>query len=306
MKSKYVITSLVIAIILVVVVFILIVSNSSHEVVTYNAEDTRPDFNPIPAFTIVSPSTAPKDIVMEKPHIRSPPTDRDMAISSPTPRKRTSGKLKVAFAITMTSDGKGLFHDGAAVLAYSILKTIHTDRRTYDLFESISMVAFVHPNVTQRNRDVLSRLGYHVIEAATPVNIPVIRGDFLREKIDKNGCCGAAELIKLSSYLLLGYDLVLHLDADTYFTGASLHELFSEIVYKNGNAGDSERELHSLVYTTDPNMASHKGQHRMPVQGGFIIFRPSLDDYDAVVGIVMNTEFVQGGAWNRSKIGWFW
>ena len=38
------------------------------------------------------------------------------------------------------------------------------------------------------------------LKVPTPINTSAIKFDFLREKINKNGCCGAAELIKLNSY----------------------------------------------------------------------------------------------------------
>ena len=218
--------------------------------------------------------------------------------------------LRVAFAITMTSDGTGVFHDGAAVLAYSILKVTHTEPRVHQLFDHISLVAFVHPNVSFGNRNTLTHLGYHVIEATTPINVSAIHGDFLREKINKNGCCGAAELIKLSSYLLDSYDFVLHLDADTYFTGSSVYELFSKLIYKDPSRGDvyhDDDKYFSLVYTTDPNMASFKkGVDKMPVQGGFILFKPNIRDYDNVIDIVRTVDFHKGRGWNRSMIGWYW
>lgn len=34
--------------------------------------------------------------------------------------------------------------------------------------------------------------------------------------------------------------------------------------------------------------------------------QPSEQVYTDLIHIVMNTEFAKGGAWNRSKIGWFW
>lgn len=34
--------------------------------------------------------------------------------------------------------------------------------------------------------------------------------------------------------------------------------------------------------------------------------QPSEQDYRNMIDIVLNTEFAQGGAWNRSKIGWCW
>lgn len=100
-------------------------------------------------------------------------------------------RKRYAFAITITKDG--FFEDGAAVLSYSIMK--HHQNRNYD----ISFVAFVHPNVTKARRG-LTNLGFHVIEVPIPINRTAIRFEFLREKIDKNGCCGSSELIKLTSY----------------------------------------------------------------------------------------------------------
>ena len=66
-----------------------------------------------------------------------------------------------------------------------------------------------------------------------------------------------------------------------------------------------DREF-SLIYTTDPNMATHKGEDKMPVQGGFIVLRPNMQDFRNIIETLMTTEFLIGGGWNRSKIGWFW
>lgn len=60
-------------------------------------------------------------------------------------------KKKIAFAITMTRDGP--FHDGAAVLAYSIAKAFGKDNIEIGLF------AFVHPKV-QSSRQFLRNCGY--------------------------------------------------------------------------------------------------------------------------------------------------
>ena len=196
--------------------------------------------------------------------------------------KKVSDKLKVAFAITITKDGN--FQDGAAVLAYSIFRAFEREP------VEVSLVAFVHPNVTT-SRPPLTQLGFHVIEVPVPINIPKIKYKFLREHIDKNGCCGASELIKLSSYRLLQYDKVVHLDADVEVVKPFMNEL---------------KLNKSLVYTTDPNMASHKGEDKMPVQGGFLIIKPDMDDYNKIIDTLMTTQFYQGSAWGGSKIGWFW
>ena len=62
----------------------------------------------------------------------------------------------------------------------------------------------------------------------------------------------------------------------------------------------------SLIYTTDPNMASFKGEEHMPVQGGLLVLQPNLDDYKNIINIMTTVEFNFGKGWNSSKIGWFW
>jgi hypothetical protein len=158
--------------------------------------------------------------------------------------------------------------------------------RNYD----VSLVAFVHPEV-QKSRPVLENLGFHVIEAPTPVNVTAIKFTFLREKINKNGCCGASELIKINSYRLEQYDKVIHMDADVAVLG-NIDELL-----------DTD---FSLVYTTDPNMATHKGEDHMPSQGGLLVIKPNIQDYRNIIDIILTQEFKMGSGWNGSKIGWFW
>lgn len=213
------------------------------------------------------------------PHLRV--NDRFIAT---TPQMNGKKKKRIAYAISITKDG--FFQDGAAVLAYSILQN---SRHYTDAFD-ISLVAFVHPLVSQA-RPLLQKIGYHVIETPMPINITAIPYKFLREKINNNGCCGASELIKLNMYRLLQYDKVIHMDADTFI----LNPL-----------DDLLKSDYSLIYTTDPNMATHKGEDRMPSQGGFLIVQPSEQDFRNIVNTMMTTEFKQGGAWNGSKIGWFW
>ena len=113
-------------------------------------------------------------------------------------------RRRIAYAITITKDG--FFQDGAAVLAYSIIKS-SKEQCEFD----IAFVAFVHPSVTT-SRPMLTKLGFHVIEAPKPINVTAISPafPFLRDKMDKNGCCGSLELIKLNSYRLTQYEWVSH------------------------------------------------------------------------------------------------
>jgi hypothetical protein len=62
----------------------------------------------------------------------------------------------------------------------------------------------------------------------------------------------------------------------------------------------------SLIYTTDPNMASYKGDDQLPVQGGFLIIKPSLEDYRRLIEVLMIGNYKSGSAWGGTGIGWFW
>lgn len=41
-------------------------------------------------------------------------------------------------------------------------------------------------------------------------------------------------------------------------------------------------------------------------QGGFLVIKPSLRDYQRLVDIVMEGHYHGSGAWGGTKIGWFW
>lgn len=75
------------------------------------------------------------------------------------------------------------------------------------------MVAIHHPDATECAKS-LEELGYELIERPTPVKVKEIEGEFLKERIESNGCCGAKELIKLEAYTLTDYPVVVHLDMD--------------------------------------------------------------------------------------------
>ena len=53
-------------------------------------------------------------------------------------------------------------------------------------------------------------MGYELFERDTPVALEDIRGEFLRSRIESNGCCGEKELIKLEAYTFTQYPIVVH------------------------------------------------------------------------------------------------
>jgi hypothetical protein len=58
------------------------------------------------------------------------------------------------------------------------------------------MYAIVHPSCTP-HAGVLAKLGYELLTVDHPVKKEDIRGDWLRDHIEGENCCGSAEFIKL-------------------------------------------------------------------------------------------------------------
>jgi len=79
-----------------------------------------------------------------------PPSSSSSSTSSSLSSSSSSRPRRIGFAITITKDGA--FLDGAAVLAYSIVK-----HSTIDTNTKISLIAFVHPNVT-KSRPILKKV----------------------------------------------------------------------------------------------------------------------------------------------------
>ena len=76
------------------------------------------------------------------------------------------------------------------------------------------MYAIYHPE-GEKCAKTLTSLGYTLVERETPVAVENIKGQFLREKIHNNGCCGERELVKLEAYTLTEHPVVVHMDLDT-------------------------------------------------------------------------------------------
>jgi hypothetical protein len=51
-------------------------------------------------------------------------------------------------------------------------------------------VAFVAPDVPAESVAPLAQQGWRVLVRAVPLDITTIKGDRLRNRIDKSGCCG--------------------------------------------------------------------------------------------------------------------
>ena len=173
-------------------------------------------------------------------------------------KKLDRPKKIIAYAITVTKDSN--FIDGALVLGY-VARKAHDASKGYSGTYDVVLIAFVTSNVVTA-RPILNRFGWTVLEKQLPVPLDEIENQDYAARMRKSGCCGADELLKLWAYSLTEYHRVVHLDMDS-------------IIYKNMD------ELYNLdyelLYTGDYNMQGSSPV--VPVQGGFLVIRPSLERF---------------------------
>jgi hypothetical protein len=87
------------------------------------------------------------------------------------------------------------FLDAAAVLRQSIHgNSVHSTKKSSRY--SYKMYAIVHTSC-EEHASVLKRLGYEILVRDHPVKKEDIRGEYLRNHIEGENCCGSAEFIKL-------------------------------------------------------------------------------------------------------------
>lgn len=85
---------------------------------------------------------------------------------------------------------------------------------------------------------------------------------------------------------------VVHVDMDVAIL-QNIDELFDDSRWQNLFA----------LYTYDWTMARGKNK---PVQGGFIVARPSMDIYNQLVDVVREGDFRAGGGWGGTGAGAYW
>ena len=145
---------------------------------------------------------------------------------------RPEDAVTVAFAVSVTGCGADPLTEGAAVLKHSIHRA--SVRGTLGGRYNYKMYAIYHPKAKTCAK-TLEALGYELLERNTFVKVADIEGDFLRTNIEKNGCCGEKELIKLEAYTLIQHPIVVHLDLDVLVL-KPLDNLFDVMLQNEKNA----------------------------------------------------------------------
>jgi hypothetical protein len=259
-----------------------------------------------------------------------------MAEGIPTTKNH---KTTVAYAVTVTKfklsenkNNNSKHIDRAAVLHQSIKLAMQKSLR-YDYH----IYAFVHPDAIDA-KPLLERLGYRVQVRDTPFNITEIRNFDLVDG-QRIGCCGDKEYLKLYSYLLLDYPVVVHLDLDTIVL-RPMDEVFDFMVLTqttttkkisvdqvesfaktstmwmdktfNVSLSHSSRtilenpEQINFMFTRDYNMVEppKKKPYQIGVQGGFLVIRPNQRDFDRMVEIIRAGGDFQDSSWGGEELGY--
>jgi len=243
-------------------------------------------------------------------------------------------KTTVAYAVTITKfelDGYKDSHakhlDRAAVLHQSIKLAMQKSAK-YDYH----IYAFVHPEASDA-KPFLERLGYRVQIRDTPFNMTAI-DNFELVDSQRIGCCGEKEYLKLYSYLLLDYPVVVHLDLDTIvlrpmddvFDFMSMTQPSATTKLSSQEAKSFARrygmwmnktldrssthwspeiletpEQINFMFTRDYNMVDPPllKPFQIGVQGGFLIVRPNQRDFNRMVHIIKS-----GGEFKEARWGY--
>ena len=254
-----------------------------------------------------------------------------------TSKSHDETKTTVAYAITMTHfklaevEGSDFKHiDRAAVLHQSI-KLAMQESTKYDYH----IYAFVHQEASDA-KPLLERLGYRVQIKDTPFNITENEN---AEFVDSQriGCCGEKEYLKLYSYLLVDYPVVVHLDLDTIVL-RSMDQVFdfmtlprtttsglsqdrvesfasTSTMWMNKHLNISEThaprsilehpERIDFMYTRDYNMVDPPmlKPYQMGVQGGFMVIRPNQTDFDRMIEIIRRGGGFKDSMWGGEELG---
>lgn len=224
-----------------------------------------------------------------------------------------SNAVTIGYFISVTGCSSDSLAEGAAVLKHSIhMTSLHGDLGgRYDY----KMHAIVHPSAAGCVAPLVE-LGYDVVERDTPVQVDEIKGDFLRSRIENNGCCGIKELIKLEAYTFTEYPVVVHLDLD-FLLLKPLDDLFDAMLLDEERAASAFDRIKRMwpekpkppkinaFFTRDCFVVNWNIMYKA-VQGGFLVLRPDRSAYNQYVDIFREGDFREGLGWGGKKVGPFY
>ncbi len=240
----------------------------------------------------------------------------------------------IAHAISLIKCGKKTsvtgFIDAAAVLRHSIHKnSIHytpprvnnnssttannASSKKQKSRYSYQMYAIVHTSCEEHAKS-LQRLGYKILVKDHPVKKEDIKGEWLRNHIEAENCCGSAEFIKLYAYHLTDHPIAVHWDMDVAIL-QPLDDLYDVMLYDKSHPRNIaarkriERQHPEDVWPDTVNafltrdITSAKPWEKITaVQGGFLVARPDKSVFDEYIKFIKEGNYKAG---RGDGSGWY-
>ena len=220
--------------------------------------------------------------------------------------------IEVAYAISLTGCGDDSLTDGGAVLKHSIhlssALNVNANGNSRSNRYGYKMYAIVHPNAIKCSAQ-LKDIGYEILIRDIPIPVKDIEGEYLRTRVESNGCCGEKEFIKLWAYTLTQHPIVVHMDLDTMVL-QPMDDLFDGMLLDLKSAAGKEArsripvmfqaDMPNIVdayFTRDYNMNNPKNSKPALVQGGFLVLRPSMKSFETYKEIIRKGDFRPGSGW---------
>ena len=188
--------------------------------------------------------------------------------------------------------------DASIVLRHSIHQNSVQNPQSGSRYD-YEMYAIVHEQA-KACAPVLEDAGFKILIRDPPILASEIHGDFLRNNIQKEYCCGAHEFVKLYAYQIPA-PLVVHLDIDFIFR-KPMDAVFDVML------GATDEATRAKVEREDPKdpwpadvetmitrdyTSAYPGR-KAGFQAGFWVLKPSQKHFDNLLAIIREGNYVAG------------
>ncbi|KAL3933237.1 MAG: hypothetical protein SGBAC_010484 [Bacillariaceae sp.] len=230
--------------------------------------------------------------------------------------------IQIAYVISITSCQANSTNvlDGAAILGHSIHLASKNSSYGYGRY------AFVYEQEAAECVPTLEGMGWTtIVEEKLPVEIDEIMDAELRDNVNKRGCCGAKEFMKLKVYTLEDHPIAVHLDTDALLL-QPMDVLYNTMLAPTATAApgttrtDKTLSDDHLMFHKRPTNASdffftrdyHQGSKwtddpsQYGVQGGFLAVKPNRTMYQELIARLKNETYGIHKGWSGMGHSGFW
>mmetsp|Transcript_41809 Transcript_41809/g.61385 ORF Transcript_41809/g.61385 Transcript_41809/m.61385 type:complete len:776 (-) Transcript_41809:270-2597(-) len=225
-------------------------------------------------------------------------------------------KETIAYVITLLECKKEPLHDGAAILARTVMLNSISNPDSGSKYEA-KLIAIMHTDAKQC-APIYTKLGYEVLIRNNPVQEKDIADGFFKNNANKLGFL--KEYVKLYAYTLTDYKIVVHMDFNTMVLkpldelyDAMLESWFNvkepisdslqrHIQYHKNTANETLPTTIKAFFTRDYTIDDPKKKHK-GMQRGLLVFHPSKFAFKELVDVVKSGKFYRQTGWENKGHG---